>query len=74
MDKALEYIESGKKLIDQSCLKELLFDEIIYYEKIKDYNTAYEKVSEFMEKYPNDVDGRNELDFLYTRQTVEKTS
>lgn len=74
LDKALEYIESGKKLIDQSCLKELLFDEIIYYEKIKDYNTAYEKVSEFMEKYPNDVDGRNELDFLYTRQTVEKTS
>lgn len=70
LDEALEYIEDGKKIDDQSSFRELLFDEIVYYEKIKDYNTAYEKAKEYMEKYPGDVDGENEYDLLYTRQTV----
>ena len=70
LDEALEYIEAGKQLEDQSNMKELLFDEIIYYEKLKDYNTAYQKAEEFVNLYPNDIDGRNEYDILYTRQTL----
>ncbi len=70
LDKAIEYIEAGKKLEDQSGIKELLFDEVVYYEKMKDYNTAFEKVDEFMKQYPNDIDGKNEYDLLYTRQTI----
>ena len=70
LDKAIEYIEAGKKLEDQSGIKELLFDEVVYYEKMNDYNTAFEKVDEFMKQYPNDIDGKNEYDLLYTRQTV----
>ncbi len=72
MEKALNYIEEGKKLSDQSCIREILFDEIVYYEKLKDYNTAYQKVTDFMSKYPNDAEGRNELDILYTRQSIDK--
>lgn len=70
MEEALNYIETGKQLEDQSNIRELLFDEIVYYEKMKDYNTAYEKAKAFIEAYPNDVDGRNEYDLLFTRQTV----
>lgn len=69
LDEALAYIEIGRQIEDQSNIKELLFDEIIYYEKLKDYNTAYEKAKAFVEIYPNDIDGKNEYDLLYTRQT-----
>ncbi len=72
LEDAEKYIEAGKNLSDQSCIREILYDEIVYYEKLKDYNTAYEKVSDFIEKYPNDVDGKKELDLLYTRQTLDK--
>lgn len=68
MEKALEYIEKGKQLEDQSNIRELLYDEIVYYEKLNDYNTAYEKAKEFVEMYPDDTDGKNEYDILYTRQ------
>lgn len=70
MEEALSYIEAGKALRDQSNIKELLFDEIVYYEKLKDYNTAYEKAKFFVEAYPGDLDGKNEFDLLYTRQTL----
>lgn len=72
LEEALSYIEQGKQLEDQSNIKELLFDEIIYYEKMKDYNTAYEKAKAFIEAYPNDVDGKNEYDLLYTRQNISE--
>jgi len=70
LEEALSYIETGKKLQDQSNIKELLFDEIVYYERMKDYNTAYQKAVEFVELYPNDASGKNEYDILYTRQTL----
>ena len=69
LDEAFDYIEKGKQLEDQSNIQELLFDEIIYYEQMKDYNTAYKKARDFVEAYPNDADGKNEYDWLYTRQT-----
>ncbi|MGN0153436.1 MAG: tetratricopeptide repeat protein [Lachnospiraceae bacterium] len=72
LDEAFSYIEAGKQLEDQSNIKELLFDEIVYYEKLKDYNTAYEKAKAFVEAFPNDAGGRNEYDLLYTRQTVSE--
>lgn len=70
LEEAFSYIEKGKQLADQSNIKELLFDEIVYYEKMKDYNTAYEKAKAFTETYPNDFDGKNEYDLLYTRQSA----
>lgn len=72
LEDAKNYIETGKQLEDQSNIKELLFDEIVYYEKWKDYNGAFEKAKAFIEAYPNDADGKNEYDLLYTRQTLTK--
>ena len=72
MDKAMENIEKGKVLEDQTNIREIMYDEIVYYEKQKDYNTAFEKAEKFIEMYPDDVDGRNEYDLLYTRQTLKK--
>ena len=45
---------------------------IVYYEKIKDYNTAFEKAEKYIEDYPNDQDAKNEYDLLYTRQTLTR--
>ena len=72
LEEALSYIEIGKGLGDQSNIKEILFDEIVYYEKLKDYNTAYKKACEFVELYPDDMNGRNEYDLLYTRHTLSE--
>lgn len=70
LDEALQYIETGRRLADQSNIKEILLDEIIYYEKQNDYNTAFEKAKAFVEVYPVDMRGRNEYDILYTRQNL----
>lgn len=70
-DEALDYIEKGKQLDDQSNIKEILYDEIVYYERMKDYNTAFAKAKAFMEEYPGDADGKDEYDLLFTRQSDE---
>lgn len=72
LDEAYDYIQKGLAIEDQSHEKELLFDEIVYYEKKKDYNTAFEKASDFVQLYPGDVDGKDEYDLLYTRQTLNE--
>lgn len=69
LEEAFSYIQKGLELEDQSSVRELLFDEIVYYEKMKDYNTAYAKAKAFVEVYPGDQDGKDEYDLLYTRQT-----
>ena len=69
LEQAIQYIEAGKNLQDQSNVKELLFDEIVYYELKKEYNTAYEKAKSFVETYPNDLGGKREFNLLYTRKT-----
>ncbi len=72
LDSAYQYIEDGKALQDQSGVRELLYDEIVYYEKQKDFNSAYEKAKAFTEAYPEDTDGKAEYDLLYTRQSISK--
>lgn len=71
LEEADAYIQEGLSLEDQSSIKELLFDEIVYYEKVNDYDTAFEKAAIFIEEYPGDIDGKNEYDLLYTRRTKE---
>lgn len=69
LEEAWNYIEEGKELKDQSNIKEILYNEIIYYEKMKDFNEAYNKAKAFLTLYPEDEEGKKEYDFLYTRQT-----
>lgn len=72
LEEAYNYIQMGLGLKDQSNIKELQFDEIVYYEKLSDFNTAFEKAEAFVEAYPNDSDGKNEYDLLYTRHTKDE--
>ncbi|MGN0436897.1 MAG: tetratricopeptide repeat protein [Lachnospiraceae bacterium] len=71
LDEAYDYIQKGIATGEETSMKELLFDEIVYYEKLNDYNTAFEKASTFVELYPGDVDGKNEYDLLFTRRSKE---
>ena len=47
--------------------KELRLQEITYYEKIQDYDKAYELAKELYNLYPDYQAGADEYNFLYTR-------
>ncbi len=64
---AREVIREGLSLEEESIKKDLLFDEIILYEKELDYESAYEKAKAYVELYPDDEEGVKELTFLETR-------
>lgn len=66
-DTAKEIVREGLDSGDESIKKELLFDEIVLYEKELDYETAYEKAKEYVSLYPDDEEGQKELTFLETR-------
>ncbi len=47
--------------------RDLLFDEIVYYEKTARWQDAYNAVKAYLEQYPGDEDAERELSFLQTR-------
>lgn len=65
-EKALEYAEKGVEANNKQSA-DFLFKEIVIYEKCNDYNTAYEKACDYVEKYPEDEKGQKELKFLTSR-------
>lgn len=67
-DKAMELIEENKNKKDKEMVKNLLFSEIVIYEKQQDYSTAYEKAKAFVEIYPDDEEGKKEMEFLESRR------
>ena len=44
-----------------------MFNEIVVYEKQLDFNTAKQKMSEFLSKYPDHEDAIRENNFLQSR-------
>lgn len=64
---ALEIIGAGQKLSDPLHGRQLLFNEVVIFEKMGDFNTAYEKAVAYRNKYPEDAKIRTELEFLATR-------
>lgn len=67
-EKALELIEENRNAEDAEMVRNLLFAEIVIYEKQQDYSTAYEKAKEFVTTYPEDKEGKKEMEFLESRQ------
>ena len=47
--------------------EELLFNEIVVYEYKLDFNTAKEKMQEFLKKYPDNQEAVRENSFLQSR-------
>lgn len=65
-DMALSYIAGGLEL-NSGDKRELYFDEIVAYEKKRDFATAKAKAKEYMQRYPADEAGAREWTFLSTR-------
>lgn len=65
--KALSYIEKGLKTKDLEMKQVLLFNQIVFFEESMDFVSAKEKVSEYLERYPQDKDALREYYFLQTR-------
>ena len=67
-DTALQDIQQGLSLdVSDSSKRDLLYNEIVVYEKKMDFATAKQKAEEFMQLYPDDEAGQKEYDFLITR-------
>lgn len=64
---ALENIEEGLGLDEEKGKQELLFNEIVAYERQKDFETAREKAAAYTEQYPQDAAGKKEYEFLKSR-------
>lgn len=66
LDNAYGYINNGLSS-DDTFNAELRLQEVVYYEKIYDYDKAYELAEELYELYPDFEKGVDEYIFLYTR-------
>lgn len=67
-EEAAAAFETGLALNDRLVDKELMFNEAIVYEYLSDWDTAYEKMAAFVEKYPEDTAGQHEYTFLESMQ------
>ena len=66
---ALSAFSFGLKLDDTEWQKELLYNEAVTYEYLLDFDTAREKMDEYLAKYQKDEAATHESLFLATRQT-----
>ncbi|PXV89078.1 tetratricopeptide repeat protein [Lachnotalea glycerini] len=64
---ALTNFQSGIALNESDSMQELLFNEIVSYEYLSDFETAAQKMQEYLNLYPNDNTAKREYDFLKTR-------
>lgn len=67
-DAAISSAETGLALeADESTKRDLLYNEIVAYERKGDFATAKTVAAQFAELYPDDEEGKKEYDFLSTR-------
>ncbi|MDO5390362.1 MAG: tetratricopeptide repeat protein [Eubacteriales bacterium] len=64
---ALEQIQKGLEIAEKGDVQELLYNEVVVYEKMLDFDTAKTKMASYMELYPDDVDAQKENQFLQYR-------
>ncbi len=69
---ALTYIQSGLEISDSSVREELLYNEIVVYEKMHDFSTALTKIEAFLEQFPTNESAVREEKFIRSR--VEESS
>ncbi len=66
-DAALDHIAAGIKTSNTTEMQNLLYNEIVVYEKRLDFATAKQKAEEYCAMFPDDKAVQNELAFLKTR-------
>lgn len=64
---ALELNQYMRDSAGKAELQDLLFEEIVLYEKSGDYEGARNKAEAYVEEYPEDAEGQKEYQFLLTR-------
>lgn len=65
---ALTDIQKGLELAtSKDVIKELMYNEIVVYEKQNNFEMAKQIAEQFVEEYPEDEAGKKEYDFLRTR-------
>jgi tetratricopeptide (TPR) repeat protein len=62
-------LDKAKKIADVTIQDQLLKNEIIYLEKMGDFNEAYSCMTTYLDKYPGDEEAKKDLYFLETRIT-----
>jgi tetratricopeptide (TPR) repeat protein len=67
-DSALSDISSGIPSATTEEMQDLLYNEIVIYEKKLDFATAYQKAQEYVDMFPEDEEAARELTFLKSRQ------
>ena len=66
-DAALADIASGLNAEDSDGTQDLLYNEMVVYERKLDFATALDKAQKYVEQYPDDTDAVKELAFLKSR-------
>ena len=66
-DAALNNISKGIAENKADVTESLLFNEIVIYERMLDFDTAKQKMQAFVEKYPENAEARRENLFLASR-------
>ena len=64
---ALVNIEQGLPYASTEELQSLLYNEVVIYEKMLDFRTAFQKAAEYLEMFPDDAEMARELTFLRSR-------
>ena len=67
-DSALSYIEEGLKTAEDSDRENLLFNQIVSYEKRADFDTAKSLMADFLAAYPENTAAQRENTFLQNRE------
>lgn len=66
-DSALENITKGLEDASTSEMQDLLYNEIVVYEKQLDFSTALSKAEEYVSMFPDDENASREVTFLKSR-------
>lgn len=73
-DSALDNISKGLADASTEEMQDLLFNEIVVYEKKLDFATALSKVQEYVTMFPGDAAAQKELTFLQSRVSDNTTT
>ncbi|MDD2355179.1 MAG: tetratricopeptide repeat protein [Lachnospiraceae bacterium] len=66
-EKALNDFQIGQKIDNNGVMQDLLYNEIVAYEKLGQFSKAEEMMQSYLKSYPDDQDAQREQLFLQTR-------
>lgn len=68
---ARSYVNQGLNASDDLYIDKVMYNDAVLYERALDYETAFNKISELHNNYPDDNVYKREYDFLYSRLNID---